>query len=85
MKQNHARQIVSALGSDAIEARVGVGRHSIRAAKLAGVFPASWYVAVRDLCMSAGISCPLDAFSWRGCQDGTCGHVQCASKQAVEP
>lgn len=57
--------ITDTLPEDVLCARLGVGIHSIKQARKFGVFPASWYAPMLDLCGEAGITCPLDAFNWK--------------------
>lgn len=57
--------ITDALGSEAICRRLGIGPHSVRYARTEGLFPASWYGPLREMCEAAGIDCPMDAFNWK--------------------
>ncbi len=65
MHKESVDQIVSAIGLSRLAAELGVSHHSIRAAKNAGSFPASWYATVRQLCDRHDVPCALAAFNWR--------------------
>lgn len=69
MKQCSVSQVVDVVTSAAIEDRLGVTKHAVRAAKTAGIFPAAWYVALCDLCAEAGIDCPAALFSWKAAKN----------------
>jgi hypothetical protein len=65
MSKDSVGQIVSQIGATRLAAELGVSHHSIRAAKTAGSFPASWYMTIRRLCEEADAACPVAAFNWR--------------------
>ena len=65
MNRNAVHHIIATLTPEAIEARLDVSPHSVRAAKTKGEFPANWYAGLKALCDEVGIPCPLSAFYWR--------------------
>lgn len=65
MSKQVVARIIESIGSERLQASLGVTGHSIRAAKVAGRFPASWYAVVSDLCRTAGIECSIDLFRWK--------------------
>ena len=69
MNKRSVHQIISVLGSEAIEMALDVSSHSVRAAKTKGEFPSSWYRELKALCDEIGIPCPMNAFYWRGRQE----------------
>lgn len=65
MNKTSVHQITKHFGADVIAATFGVTEHSVRYARTAGVFPASWYDALSIMCLEAGIACPRNAFNWK--------------------
>ncbi|ORE94128.1 hypothetical protein ATO13_08641 [Stappia sp. 22II-S9-Z10] len=65
MAKEAVRQIVHALGRDAIQAEIGVSRHAVRYAHNEGIFPAAWFDRIEALCAEAGVPCPREAFNWK--------------------
>jgi hypothetical protein len=61
---NLAKPIIDKLGGEAISRRVGVKLRSVRFARTAGTFPASWYREISQMCADVGEPCPWDAFNW---------------------
>lgn len=57
-------EICDALGRKAVAARVGRSIQAVSNAATDGVFPASWYLAVKSMCGDAGIGCPEHLFSF---------------------
>lgn len=47
-------------------AHLDVSEHSVRYARTAGIFPASWFAVVRAECDRLKVDCPLSAFNWKG-------------------
>lgn len=70
MSKHIVKQIIEALGVDAICAKLHVSRHAVRYAKTDGMFPAAWYAGLLDLCDAAAIDCPLEAFNWKNSDAG---------------
>lgn len=66
MNKSAVNTVIDALGVAAICQQVGVGEHSVRAAKSAGEFPASWFNLLEEMCVLAGCPCPREAFSFKG-------------------
>ena len=60
-----AADLVRALGATAIMERLGVSRSSIKEARRAGAFPASWFVAMESLGAEQGVAVPRELFNWR--------------------
>lgn len=58
--------IIDTLGAETLCARFEVTNHAVRAARVAGSFPASWYATLDVMCAEAGIECPREAFNWKG-------------------
>ena len=65
MNKHSVHQITDTLGGEAIATRMGVSSHMIRHARTSGMFPSSWYAALKAMCDDVGIPCPLSAFNWR--------------------
>ena len=65
MNKQTVRTITDALGSVAIQERLGVTEFSIRHARREGSFAASWYAAMKAMCDEAGVDCPMSAFNWK--------------------
>lgn len=61
----NTKSIVKAIGSATIEKACDVSEYSVRAAKRKGIFPASWFVVLDDLCHDAGIECPRTIFNFK--------------------
>lgn len=59
-----AAEVCDALGRKHIAQRVGRRTTAVSNAASEGVFPASWYIAIREMCDSAGIACPDRLFSF---------------------
>jgi hypothetical protein len=57
--------ITDTLGSEAMQRRLGVSHHAIRAARTAGKFPAAWYDVLDGMCRDAGLDCPRSAFTFK--------------------
>lgn len=62
-------EITDAIPSELMCARLGVSAHSVRGARTSGVFPASWYAVLSDICAEVGVGCPRDAFNWKSNAD----------------
>jgi hypothetical protein len=60
-----AREIVDAIGRGEIASGLGVSPSSISDAVIAGVFPARWYLGLRDLGSRKGVVVPEALFHWR--------------------
>lgn len=58
-------EIIEKLTSAAIQAELGVSASSVKEAKRAGVFPASWYASMIPMAARAEIDLPLSAFNFR--------------------
>jgi len=69
----NAREIIEAVGAGNICERLGVSHHSVRAAKTAGTFPASWFMWMRSLCDEHHVECPMEAFNWRSPEQRSAG------------
>lgn len=66
MNRSSVIEITDKLDAHLVQSRLGVGHRSIRLARERGVFPASWYPVIADLCDEAGLDCPRDAFTFKG-------------------
>jgi hypothetical protein len=60
---NNAKDILNAIGPDAICVAVGVKKDAVRKAKERGVIPSAWYFAC---CNLLGEDLPREAFSFKG-------------------
>ena len=60
-----SQTICDNLGRKNIAERLGVGPTSVSNASVAGVFPASWYLVVKEMCDEVGIECPVESFSFK--------------------
>lgn len=65
MNKPAVKRITDAIGTDPLCRRLSVSEHSIRHARTTGVFPASWYAPVDEMCRSIGIECPKSAFNFK--------------------
>ncbi len=65
MNKQAVIHIIDSLGAEIFEERFGVGSHSIRNYRTTGIFPASLFDGVEELCREKGIPCPRDAFGWK--------------------
>lgn len=65
MQNASVKKIIDAIGEKAILSRVGVKHRSLRLARERGVFPASWYPHLKDLCATAKVECEMNAFNWK--------------------
>lgn len=63
--KNVVAAIIEVLGSEAIEQKLGVSEFAVRAAKRNGIFPASWYLPISEMCSAVGHACPIDVFNWK--------------------
>ncbi len=68
MNKQAVKHIIDSLGADAICDAIGVGKHSVRFARNAGEFSASWRGVLKALCDEKFIACPDDAFRWKPSQ-----------------
>lgn len=64
-------QLTDALGRDTIAEAVGVKRGAVDIAVARGKLPASWFLAVGDLCGAAGVECPVELFAMKGLSSAT--------------
>lgn len=60
-----AKFIIEEIGAQTIADCLGVGLHSVRNAKFTGEFPANWFDALEQLCISSGVKCPRVLFTFR--------------------
>jgi len=65
MNKSAVHHITETLGSEAIQARLGVRHSSVRRARWLGAFPGDWYGQLKPMCDEVGIPCPMSAFNWR--------------------
>ncbi len=65
MTKHPVHHITDTLTVAAICDRLGVTRHAVRYARTTRTFPAAWYGALKDMCDTVGIPCPLSVFSWK--------------------
>lgn len=56
--------ICDALGRREIAARLGRTPAAVGNAASVGIFPAGWYLVVREMCRDVGIECPESLFSF---------------------
>lgn len=68
-----AAEVCDLIGRKAIADRIGVGLTQVSNAAVEGLFPARWYLEMRDLCRSAGVECPERLFNWKGPTHSTSG------------
>lgn len=61
----NARHIADTLTQRAIAQRLGLGVTAVNNAVKRGVFPASWFPVVREMCREADIDCPETAFNFK--------------------
>jgi hypothetical protein len=61
----NTKQIINAMGAEAVMARLGVTKFSIRAARRDGSFPASWYEEMSRMGEEFGVSVPISLFNMR--------------------
>lgn len=61
----NTKQVIDALGSDAVIRRLGVTKFSLRAARREGAFPASWYEELSRMGEEAGVPIPISLFNMR--------------------
>lgn len=64
--QTTAAEVCDRIGRRVIADRIGVGLTQVSNASVEGRFPAKWYIAMRELCASAGIDCPEGLFNFTG-------------------
>lgn len=69
MSENRIIQITDKLPVDEVCARLNVKPRSIRLARERGVFPASWFLPLRDICAAHEIECPEELFNWKSPSD----------------
>lgn len=65
----HARNIISSLGSREVAERLGVKLPAISNAVSSGQFPAAWYRELRNLGQEKGVVVPDRLFNWRRAAD----------------
>lgn len=65
-KETGAAAFLASVDVDDLAARIGVGLHSIRAAKLKDQMPSCWALVVAQVCIEQGLTCPMTAFRWLG-------------------
>lgn len=58
-------KITDALDPEEVCARLDVKPRSLRLARERGVFPASWYLPLREICEARNIECPESVFNWK--------------------
>ncbi len=63
-------EVTDKVPSDAICKRFDVKERSIRLARERGVFPASWYRGIKELCEAHGVGFSDDLFNWKSPSDG---------------
>lgn len=61
----HINDIIRTIGPERIKAVCDVGGSSIRAARAAGQFPASWFDNMERECEAKGIPCPRELFAFK--------------------
>lgn len=59
-----AKIICDAIGRRAIAEAIGVTPAAVSNYSAAGVFPASWYLAVKAMCDARGLVCPEGLFNF---------------------
>lgn len=59
-----AADVCDALGRKAISSAVGRGLTAVSNAAAEGIFPASWYPIIKQMCSDAGIDCPMSLFKF---------------------
>ena len=65
MSSTPVTQIIEGLPDGSLE-RLGMTPRNIRHAKSSGRFSGLWYRRILNLCNEHGVSCPMDAFNWKG-------------------
>lgn len=60
--KSEVRRLTEQIGSEKLQAALGVSEYSIRHARTTGRFPASWFTVVRDLC---GGECSEELFNFK--------------------
>lgn len=60
-----APQLADAIGRKNIADALGVGLTAVSNAVVRGVFPSSWYLAVKSLADAGGHKCPPELFNMR--------------------
>ena len=60
-----AKQIIEALGADAVAEALGVTLSAVAEQRRQGKLPAAWYLKLRDLGAARGVSVPEGAFRWK--------------------
>ena len=61
---NMISHICDEIGTAALMRALGVGRGAISNARVAGKFPARWYLVVRQECAERGIECSPSLFNF---------------------
>jgi len=61
----HINDIIRTVGPEQIKAVCDVGDSSIRAARAAGQFPASWFDMLEVECRAKGLECPRELFAFK--------------------
>ncbi|SEL44816.1 hypothetical protein [Pacificibacter marinus] len=65
MSKEKIKEIIAAVGAEAVQKRLDVSVFAIRHAKRDGRFAASWYIPLREMCEEVGVDCPESLFNWK--------------------
>jgi hypothetical protein len=65
MAKNSIRKMTDDLGVDNLASRLRVTTHSIRHARVTGLFPASWFDVIDGMCRERKMDCPRDLFNFK--------------------
>jgi hypothetical protein len=65
MTNPHVDEIVAKLTERAICEALGVSSFSVKSARSAGRFPASWFRLISEMCAVNDVSCPIEVFNMR--------------------
>ena len=57
------RDIIEALGRKRLASELGIGENAVRNVETDDVFPASWFIVLKRMCIERGdIDCPASMF-----------------------
>lgn len=82
---NTVQSICDEVGRDVIAASVGVSKQSVSNAIAEGLFPASWFVAIKSHCQLRGVECNMALFKFKRNEAKQRGDLSASLARLVDP
>ena len=87
MAHDELRQFIDDIGIDVFCRRLGIPYQTIASIRARGHFPATWWLAMDQLCEELGMNCPTKFFAFRPpfeVLDGSLPEIPAYSKENRE-